>query len=205
MLTVCTLLWDANDKSKSFSQIYDESWVEKLYRGFARNLTVQFRFVCYTDRARKMDSAITRMVVPGLGSGGYADCIKPYEMGVPMILVGLDTVVTGNCDHLAAYCTTADRFALPRDPYKPARACNGVALVPVGHEHIAAEHKGENDMDHVRSYPHRFIDDEFPGAVVSFKGSVKKRGLGDARIVYFHGEEKPHQLPAGHPILRHWI
>ena len=44
MLTVVAPLWDANEKSLSFSRCYDESWVEKLYAGFCRHLTRPFRF-----------------------------------------------------------------------------------------------------------------------------------------------------------------
>jgi hypothetical protein len=49
------------------------------------------------------------------------------------------------------------------------------------------------------------IDDLFPGQVVSYKGEVKKHGLTDAtRIVYFHGQDKPHELPHVGWIARHW-
>lgn len=204
MLTIATLFWQANDKSRSFSTMYTEEWVEKLYRGFARNLTVPFRFICYSDSARKYSEPILQNINPTLGSNGYSDCIRPYELGVPMILVGLDTVVTGNIDHLAEYCFKSDRIALPRDPYKPQIACNGVALVPAGWERIGKEHAGENDMAWCRSFPHHFIDDLFPKHVQSFKGSVKNHGLGDTRIVYFHGEEKPHQLKNDW-LKEHWI
>lgn len=205
MLTIATLLWDANDHSQSFSRCYSEEWAERLYRGFRRNLTLPFRFVLYTDRPRKMDSAIACKVVPGLGSGGYGDCIKPFEMGAPMILAGLDTIVTGNCDKLARWCLDRDVMCLPRDPYRPDQAINGVCLVPAGHERIALEHCGQNDMEWIRNFPHRFIDDELPGMVRSYKGHVEKHGIGDTRITYFHGDRKAHQLPAGHPILEHWI
>lgn len=204
MLTVATLIWDANEKSQSFSRMYDETWVEKLYRGFARNLTIPFRFVCYTDRPRKMDSAITRVVEPSLGKQGYADCIRPFELGVPMILVGLDTVVTGNCDDLARHCLESDVLALPRDPYRPHQACNGVSLIPRGYANVATTHQGQNDMEWVRAFPHVFIDDIFPGAVQSYKGHVEKHGLGDTRIVYHHGEKKPHQLGHVDWINEHW-
>ncbi|TPM59150.1 hypothetical protein FJ959_09790 [Mesorhizobium sp. B2-2-4] len=205
MLTVATLLWQSNGKSRDFSRCYDETWVEKLYRGFRRNMTVPFRFIVYTDRAYEFQEPVFEIVNPVLGQGGYADCIRPYEIGGPMILCGLDTVIAGNVDHLAEYCLTAKRFALPRDPYRLSRACNGVALVPAGHELIGTAHEGENDMEWVRKFPHRFIDDEFPGHVVSFKGTVEKRGLGDARIVYFHGERKPHQLPNVQWIKEAWV
>jgi hypothetical protein len=185
--------------------MYSEEWCEKLFRGFARNLTVQWRFVLFTDRQRKLGWPIEQIVEPGLGANGYADCIKPYRLGVPMILVGLDTVITGNIDHLAKSCMERKDLGLPRDPYANHQACNGVALVPTGMEHIATEHRGENDMAHVRAYPHSFLDDEFPGEIVSYKGSVEDRGLGNAKIVYFHGERKAHQL--GHvPFVReHWV
>lgn len=203
VITVATLFWQANDKSQPFSTMYSEAWVEKLYRAFARNLTRPFRFVCYSERERTFAEPIE--CIPTLpAKPGYADCIKPYEMGEPMILVGLDTVVTGNIDHLADHCLAAEKIALPRDPYHLARACNGVALVPAGHQAIAAAHRGQNDMEWLRTRPHDFIDDLFPGHVQSFKGAVRDRGLGDTRIVYFHGREKPHELRAGHPILEHW-
>lgn len=167
--------------------------MEKLYRGCARNLTVPFRFVCFSDRARSFDEPIEIEYLTD-PEPSFATCIEPYRLGDPMILMGLDTVITGNIDHLADHCFKADRLALPRDPYRPEIACNGVALVPAGMEHIADDHRGENDMDWVRSFPHDYIDDLWPGHVVSYKGHAKAHGLGDAIIVYFHGLEKPHEI-----------
>lgn len=205
MITVATLLWGPNDKSKSFSTSYSEEWVERLFRGFARNLTVQWKFVLFTDHERKLGWPIEQIVEPGLGADGYADCIKPYRLGVPMLLCGLDTIVTGNIDHLAEYCMTADTIALPRDPYQPSRSCNGVALVPKGMEYIAANHRGENDMDWLRAHPHVFSDDLWPGHIVSYKGSVESKGLGDARVVFMHGEKKAHQLGHVPFVKEHWV
>lgn len=204
MLTIATLLWDANSGSQSFSRAYTEEWVERLYRGFERNLSDPFRFVCHVDRLRKFGEPIEQREMEG-GPFGYADCIRAFEGDEPKIVVGLDTVITGNCDHLARYCMTENTLALPRDPYKRHRACTGVALVPAGMGRIYTDHAGQNDMDWLRSFPHRFIDDIWPGHVQSFKGDVKRKGLGDTRIVYFHGLEKPHELSPGHPILRHWV
>lgn len=202
LIIFSTLLWDANQHSQAFSAMYDETWVEKLYRGFARNTTQPFRFVCYVDRLRSFGWPIEQVQMKN-PKPGYGDCIQPYELGEPMILVGLDTIITGNIDHLAEYCFTHRTIALPRDPYKPVQACNGVALVPAGHRHVWTDWRGENDMEHMRRRPHVFIDDEFPGHVVSYKGHVEKHGLGDARIVYFHGRRKPHELGDGW-IKEHW-
>lgn len=203
MLTVATLLWAPNDKSLPFSRMYDETWVERLFRGFRRNLTVPFRFVVFTDLAYSFDEPDIESHALRDPNPSYSTCIEPYGLNEPMILVGLDTIVTGNCDHLAEYCLTSDVIALPRDPYMKQRACNGVALVPRGNAHVYTRHNGENDMDWMRAQPHMFIDDAWPGHVVSYKGDVKGRSLGDARIVYFHGEDKPHQI--NDPwVKEHW-
>src|SRR6185312_8769524 len=114
-----------------------------------------------------------------------------------------DTVVTGDVSHLANYCMTAKKIALPRDPYQPDISCNGVALIPAGQQHIYRNWRGENDMEWVRKHPHDLIDDLFPSQVVSYKAHVKKNGIGDARIVYFHGYEKPHEVKE-HWINQHW-
>ena len=199
VLTVATLLWDANDKSLKTSRCYDESWADKLYRGFSRNLTRPFRMVCHSERLRVFDEPIE--CIPTLPERpGYGDCVRPYELNAPMILVGLDTIITGNVDHLAAYCMSADTIALPRDPYHKARACNGVALVPAGKRSVWDSWSGANDMEHMRAQPHAFLDDLFPGEVVSFKGEARDGGLGSARVVYFHGAEKPHE-----PGMPSWV
>lgn len=204
VITIATLIWDANKHSRDFSTHYTELDVEKLYRGFARNLTIPFEFVCFTDRERSFKEPI-QIEHLSTDEPSYSNCIEPYRLGVPMILVGLDTVVTGNCDHLAQYCFTADRFALPRDPYNKSQACNGVALVPKHHERLASEHRGENDMVWVRKFPHHYTDDILPGQINSYKGHVEKHGLGDTRICYFHGQKKPHQLGHLPWIAERWV
>lgn len=202
MLTIATLFWQHNEHSEAFSTMYDESWVEKLYRGFDRNLTEPFEFVCYVDREREFAEPIIQRKIRS-SNPSYADCIQPYEMGKPMILVGLDTVITGDCDELADYCLTADKIALPLDPYMQSRVCNGVALVPAGMDAVYAKWQGQNDMEWMRKQPYAVLDMLFPGQVQSYKGSIKTKGLGDTRIAYFHGLEKPHQIKDKW-VAEHW-
>lgn len=203
MLYVCTLLWSPNRESHHFSKCYDESWVEKLYRGFARNLTRPFKFIVFVDRLRMFDEPIKQELLLHRPIH-YGACMEPYRLNEPMILVGLDTVVTGNIDHFADYCLTADKLALPRDPYQTDKVCNGVALVPRGHRAIYDAWHGENDMAFLRAREDVvLLDDLFPGEIVSYKKHVRDRGLGKARIVYFHGKPKMHELD-DKDILLHW-
>ena len=205
MIVVATLLWDANDAGHSFSSMYDESWVEKLYRGVMRNTKRDdVVFMCYVDRLRIFKEDIQQVLIHQKPPT-YSACIEPFALGYPMLLMGLDTVITGNIDHLLEYCLEAKRFAVPRDPFTPTEVCNGVCLVPAGHSHIGIDHDGSNDMEWVRRFKPAVIDDIFPGQVVSYKGYVKPRGgLGDERIVYFHGEEKPHQLSHLSWVTENW-
>lgn len=203
-LTVATCLWDANDRSQPFSAHYDETWAEKLYRGFRRHLSMPFDFVVFTDRPRAFAEPAIQQQALSAARPDYGCMIEPFRLDSPSIVVGLDTVVTGNIDHLAAWCFEGDRVALPISPGKP-YACNGVALVPAGQKAIFEDWRGENDMDWLRARPHRFIDDLFPGAVASYKLQVRPNGLADTRIVYFHGAPKPPSLGHEAFVAEHWV
>jgi len=205
MLKIVTLLWDANANSLEFSRGFDEIWVMKLYDGIARNLTKPYQFVLFTDRRRDLGDRDMLQILIDATEPGYGSCIEPYRLDDPMILMGLDTVITGNIDHLAEFCLTSSMMALPRDPYKPTRACNGVSLVPAGQRSIFEKWSGENDMDWLNCQKFKLIDSLFPGHVVSFKADAKNYGLRDARIVYFHGWEKPHEVAHNIEWIReHW-
>ncbi len=203
MISVACCLWDANDRSQDFSRCYSEEWVERLYRGFARNLTLPFRFVVFTDRTRHFSEGIHQERL-ATADPHYGCCVEPFRLNEPMIFCGLDTVILGNIDHLAAWCHRTNIIGLPKHPYEPV-AINGVVLAPAGMRSVFSDWRGENDMDWMRKQPHRFLDDLFPGQVVSYKAHVRGRGLpGDARIVYFHGNPKM-QDAMGEPFVRdHW-
>lgn len=202
MLTVATCFWRPNRHSADFSRCYTEEWVNRLARGFRRNLSFDIRFVVLTDREYQFDDGVEQEPI-GDDEPDWSSMIEPFRIEGPMIVAGLDTVVTGNCDALWNYCYTADRIALPRSPGKR-YACNGICLVPSGQTGIYTRWGGQNDMDWLRLQDHGFIDDELPGQVVSYKCDVRPNGLGDARVVYFHGPPKMDALPDEPFVRNHW-
>lgn len=84
--------------------IYDSgSYVEKLARGVARNLTVPHRFVCLTDSVTPMDGVETIPLRENWR--GYWSKIELYRPGLfkgPVLYLDLDSVVVGSMDRLAA-------------------------------------------------------------------------------------------------------
>jgi hypothetical protein len=202
MITIATCLWAANKQSQAFSRAYTPEWADRLCWNFGRHLTQPFRFVVFTDRDYAFKADIVQLQL-GRRPPDYGSMIEPFKLDEPTIVVGLDTIVVGNIDHLADYCLTGDKLALPISPGKT-YACNGVALVPKGQSAIFTEWRGENDMEWLRMQPHGFIDAKWPGHVVSYKLSVRPNGLGDARIVYFHGEPKAPSLMGEGWVAENW-
>ena len=50
-ITIVTALFDGRMTTVPHTiGVYDTAYVEKLYRGFQRNLSIPFEFVCLTDR-----------------------------------------------------------------------------------------------------------------------------------------------------------
>lgn len=211
-IAVATCLWDANRHSERFSSRYDESWVEKLISGFARNLSAPFEFVLFTDRKREIvppypprELVKVSQILLSAKEPDYGSFTEPYRLNRPMILVGLDTVIVGDVTPLAEYCLRAPRVTLPRDPYKPERSINGVALVPAGQRAIWDNWNGENDMEWLRRHETDFIDDIFPGSCLSLKAhDVRGKGLQGAKIVYFHGDPKPDAIAGLSWMREHW-
>lgn len=205
MLYITTCLWDANEKSEKFSRCYDESWVEKLYRGFARNLTRPFQFVVFTDKPRKFrEEAISQKPLIAT-KPHYGCCIEPFRLNEAMIFAGLDTLIVSNIDHFADYCLNASKIAVPRDPYDATRSINGVVLSPADQRHVFSQWRGENDMEWMRGQNTVFIDDLWPGEVLSLKAhDVRRKGLQGAKIVYMHGRPKQNELGQFDFVRDHW-
>jgi len=204
-LTVATCFWTPNEHSVEASRCYTTEWVDRLARSFRKHLTLPHRFVVFTDKryAFRADPVVQYLLRSD--TPDWSSMIEPFQLNTPSIIVGLDTVVTGNIDHLARYCLEAETLALPRSPGKD-YACNGVCLVPAGHRRIYDEWRGENDMEWLRAQPHAFIEDVFgKGQVVSYKLHVRPFGLGDARIVYMHGRPKADELGYLDWVREHWL
>ena len=210
MITVACCLWDVNEHSQSFSTMYDESWVEKLYRGFRRNLTDPFKFVVFTDREREFKEAAIEQERLQTEKPSYGCLIEPFRLNEPMMVCGLDMVVVKKVDHFADYCLRADKPALPSHPTNPAKFgfINPVVFVPKGFRWLADEWRGENDMKYLNGRGFADSSELWPRQILSLKLHGVSHGSQTpetARIIYMHGRSKPHELGHVGWIQKHWV
>lgn len=192
MLKIVTCFWEPNVHSVPSSRCYSPMWVDRLYRGFKRNLTVEHKFIVLTDKEYQFTPGVEQELL-STDEPTWHSMIEPFRIEGPLIVAGLDTIIRDKIDHMARWCETADRIALPKSPGKP-YACNAIVLVPKGQTGIYERWRGENDMEWLRLQPHVFIDSLWPEQVVSYKQYVRPRGVRQSRIIYWHGSPKMHEL-----------
>lgn len=206
MLHVACCLWSPNKNSYEFSLCYDETWVDKLYRGFKRNLTRPFRFICFTDRERKFCNGVEQELLE-TDPPDYGCLIEPFKLNEPVIICGLDMVVLKNIDHMADYCLKPGRVAAPRHPSKPENGViNPVIFAPAGHRRIYDEWNGENDMVWLNKQNPIHTDKMWRGQILSLKlHDVRRNGTQGAHIIYFHGVPKPHQMSDVAWVKQNWV
>lgn len=226
MISVLTVLFNGQSESiPVYSRDrYGPQWVDRLYRGLQRWMPEPFRMLCLVDREYEFaeDVEQVELIDPSEGWMAINEAFRP-DLGVESgILVGLDTVITGDLSDICAL-DGSDIFA-PRDPYKLRMPCNAlVRFNAAGADYLWSEWnrdraywRGEcvyaghpSEMVFLRRlWPRadwQYIDDLLPGQVVSYKVHVRSQGGGkDARVVYFHGNPKPCDLPASDPVRLAW-
>jgi hypothetical protein len=199
VITAASLYYQPGPDVPAWARCYTPEWVDKLYRGVARHYSRPFRFVCLTDGSYQFAEPVeTQPLRPAPWSSASLQ-LHAIEAD-RLVIMGLDTVITGPLDDIFAY---AGDLAVPRDPYRPGHPCNGVMLCPTRKD-IAAVDGGATDMTALEKFPFDWLDDLYPGQIVSYKAHVRSQGLGDARIVYFHGFPKMSDLPETDPVRGEW-
>jgi len=190
LITVVTTYYNWRDvpDAPEFSRCYTPEWVDKLYYGILRNYKWPFKFICLTNEPRS--SFKERIETRPLQMTHWSNInLQLYGVEGRLVCMGLDTIIVGGLHEIFSY---RGALALPRDPYDKERPCNAVVLMRGPRPDIVSK-QGVSDMGAFVNEKFEWLDDLFPGQIVSYKGHVKEHGM-DARIVYFHGTPKPHEL-----------
>ncbi len=181
-----------NNAVHPFSREYSDEYVHRLNDWVKQNS--RCRFVCITDHD-----------IPGVETfrfqqpeRNYWTCLEVFGLDLGNVLsIGLDTIFTGPIDHFFEY---RGSLGMLHDPNKHGVSINGVLRFPhrpdiwlnYVRDKERIKNRYKNEMAYIASYAHDFLDDKYPGQILSYKKHVL---LGvetkDARIVYFHGRPKP--------------
>ena len=103
---------------------YSSEYVNRLNNMVARNLTIPYEFVCFTDNKQGIDAGIRVEPLPTLPTQGW--WYKPYFLSADLPIKGtllfldLDVVVFKNIDELFSY--QPERFCIIRDFNRSLRA-----------------------------------------------------------------------------------
>lgn len=122
---------------------YVADHVNRLDAMLRRNVTLPFEHVCVTDMPEGIASHI-RIVPMWPELGGYGKCyrrLKVFDpamrevLGPRIVSIDLDTVITGNIDHLFArpepFVIWGDRSPVPKGATTP--YCGSLFMLEIGH------------------------------------------------------------------------
>jgi hypothetical protein len=214
MLNVVTMLWG------DWGGKHALKYVHRLCDGVKKNLSLDYRFICFTDRPSSQfdgDVICLPMDVPDWRWNLRKLILyKPNNRLVGRVLAfDLDVVITGSLDDIAecrkpfVTCEAAyhkgkvggsligfeaEDYLLKKCLWNP--IIRGKQCVDL-YESITggSERKYlQYQMDNFPQLKIHFWQDELPGQVVSYKVDCQKGIPENARVVRFHGSPRPHEV-----------
>ena len=204
-----------------FTRCYTPEWADKLYRGIQRNLDRTARMVCFTDYDAdefkepidlfdfsEEPSWLARMET------FCPDMYEHYDTG-HICWLDLDTIIVGDMSDIDAY---EGHWALLLDSGNSGLygstivSCNLQMAKYIWDlwQETRARHKNNSEMQWMRRNLQHVDtdvwDDMAPGQMLSYKNHVTKGVSTDnARLIYFHGHPKPHEVTDDPLVREHWI
>jgi len=192
---------------------YGPEYVNILQDMVWRNLTTPHRFICYTDNHEGISDRVDVRMLPGGLDGWYNKLwLFSPDAGLSgrVLYFDLDTAITGRLEEIAEY---SGPLCMLDDFYGWTKYGSGVmawnsSVYPVT-EAIWKEYKDSGLPAHPKG-DQGFICDtldwlhlqpatwqgKFPGSFCSYKIHAQKWPPNGCKVVCFHGEPNPHQLPS---------
>lgn len=200
MLTVVCVLKSGGD--------YFPRYVEKLMAGVAKNLSVPYRFVCYTDMPKEVGEICeVRRLTRNLK--GWWSKVEIFKEIGPTLFFDLDTFILGSIDNLAEYISSESVYMLHPMSGNDTGWASGIMAWEGDYSYINNNFSwhmyGKLKLDqkyiaqqldehHVTVHP---VQAFLPG-IESYKFSCKDVIPYDTRIVCFHGKGyRPHEIKEG--------
>lgn len=227
MLTIATVLFRPGEVMKTTNNTarYDPEWVNKLYRGFQRNMTRPFRFVCVSDHDKSEGFMDEIEVVPFIHQDHVGSWMCINEIFRPDLeiehglFVGLDTVICKNVDFLHDY---KGRFCMVNHPRYPDRQMNAITLFSkadwIWERYIKdpakaveesktrewAQEQGSEMLWWEKINPYCCSTQRVFPQLRLYSYKLETPAIRDAHIIYWHGRQKP-QNAKEDVVVNNWI
>jgi len=213
MLNVVTMLWG------DWCQEHALKYVHRLRDGVKKNLSLDYRFVCFTDRPASQfdaDVVVLPMDVPDWRWNLRKLILYKPDNGLTgrVLAFDLDVAITGSLDELAG---CEEPFITCEAAYKKGKMGGSLIGFNAGDKWLTKllwypMTRGQRQVEEIesqtggseRKYLQLQFDNyamkyhtwqyHFSGQVVSFKVNCQKGIPENARVVRFHGSPRPHEV-----------
>tara|TARA_R110000796_G_scaffold118532_1_gene232273 strand:+ start:507 stop:1187 length:681 start_codon:yes stop_codon:yes gene_type:complete len=183
---------------------FGPEYVNNLYSSIQRNTTTPFRFHCFTEDSTDLLPDVIIQELPELGVDGWWNKIYlfndklPFEIGAPIMFIDLDTLITGNIDHIINYNL---KTMIGLENFYRGTFASGLLMWRHGAMSLAWDTFARDPQlqinqttDGDQEYTAKFLptateyfQDLFPNQIYSYKQSCSKGLPPEARIVCYHG------------------
>jgi FkbM family methyltransferase len=194
-----------------------KEYVEILYDMVRRNLStkVEGRFICFTnDGEPYADGIIKRRLYPGLtGWWNKMYLFKPglFDEGDRIIYFDLDTCIVGGLDDIINYM---GNFGILRDAYRNGGYQSSIMMWKANypdvwdkfeqHDFLPCPGGDQEFIEFVTKddgKPLDILQDLYPDCFLSYKKEATKKIPKGAKVVYFHGQPRPHDAQFWVPYI----
>lgn len=218
-LNIVCFLWHGDRWDDSVDGV---EYVNRLYRGMKRNLSLSFGFICFSTVEGIYDSGID---VREFDSPSWRGCLPKLTVFNPdhnfqgrVVMCDIDCVITGSLDEMFSYdgdiCLRAKfiDLTIPDGDLVGFRAGFGVKEIwqqfkdnPL---YVADFTGGRERYWYRETVPHADLwQQKYPGMLLSYKRNIRPKGglFGpEVKMISCHGKPRPHEIKESW-IKEHWI
>ena len=220
-MDIICFYWQGKDRPGWQDKSLGEKYVNRLYNGVKRNLSLPFRFICFTNVLNlELNSEIVKSKMEMPSALGCLPKLYAYSpnngLKGRVIMMDIDLAITGSLDEMFSY----DGFFMTRSTFKGKQLSGGdIAFFEAGslpwiwdyannHTEWLEDWTGGRERFVYREYLHDkmdFVQNKYPNQLFSYKNHVRGQGLPEnARIISCHGNPRPHEINESW-IKEHWI
>lgn len=226
MLDIITFYWQGTDRPNWDDPELGKEYINRLYAGVCRNLTLPFKFTCFLQEGIDKNGINDGIIVQYFDSPSWKGCLPKLKAFDPangfsgrVIVLDLDLVITGNLDEMFSY---SGRFMTRSTFRKLPKMMSGGDIIffqagsmpfwdvlkekPGKIEELTGGRERFVYRQFFSKIGMDFVQTKYPNQIFSYKRHVRRakgKLANNCRIVSCHGRPRPHEIKENW-IKEHW-